>query len=195
MSGIGVFGGSFDPVHNGHVMLAREAMRRMALDLIIAVPAKLQPLKRGMSMASGEHRVKMLELAFCPEDRVTVSGIELLRGGASYTVDTLRELRGAYDGAEMHFILGADAFMKVGIWKGAEELLRDYSFIIGGRPGCLACELEGLIAGLGARAEVLDNDLMEVSSTDVRGMLREGRAGAAVPAEVEGYIRAHGLYQ
>ncbi|MCL1983722.1 MAG: nicotinate-nucleotide adenylyltransferase [Clostridiales bacterium] len=200
MNRIGVFGGSFDPPHIGHVYLARQAISECMLDQVIVVPVGGQPFKREQQAAAGEHRYNMANLAFEHDSNVLVSDIEIKKGGISYTADTLREIKQLYgEDADVSFILGADAFLKLEKWKNFEELVDCYSFIAGTRPGYRNEELQQFIARLvesrNAKVTTVCNRQVPVSSTEIREMLRTGKGFCRfVPAEVERYIRANGLY-
>ena len=200
MNKIGVFGGTFDPVHNGHIWLARQAADELALDQVVVVPAKNQPFKLDRRVTSGEHRFKMLELAFADCGVISVSDIELKKDAVSYTIDTLKEIRGMYGrAAEIFFILGADAFRKIEKWKDAEELLSDYSFAVGTRPGFEETGLNGFFSSIrgkyGTKIFTVNNTLIEISSTEIKDMIKTGERLSAVPEDVERYIIENGLYQ
>lgn len=200
MNKIGVFGGTFDPVHYGHIWLARQAADELSLDQVIVTPAKNQPFKLDRSITSGEHRYNMLKLAFAEDELILVSDIELKKDSVSYTVDTLREIKKSTGGgAALYFILGADAFLKIEKWKDAGELLREYHFIIGTRPGYKSGELDEFITGLRVRYSVksytISNKQIDISSTEIKDLIMTGKAISVVPKEVERYIASNGLYQ
>ena len=195
MNKIGVFGGTFDPVHYGHIYLARQAADECSLDSIIVVPAKMQPFKLDRALTQGEHRFNMLKLAFPGDEAISVSDIELKKNGISYTIDTLREIKSLHSGANISFILGADAFLNIEKWKCPEELIQDYSFIIGARPG-IEPELGAFISRLQISAAAINNRQVAVSSTEIKRMLESGESlSGMIPKEVERYIRENGLYQ
>ena len=191
MAKIGVFGGTFDPVHFGHIYLARRAVSECGLNRAIVVPAEIQPFKSGITHASGEHRYNMVKLAFENDENIIVSDIELKKGGTSYTIDTLKEIRSSYAiGTEIYFILGVDAFLKIEIWKEPAELLSDFSFIIGARPGY------GLSITFDAKYTVIENKQIAVSSSEIRQIIKSGGdISGFVPPAVERYISANGLYK
>jgi nicotinate-nucleotide adenylyltransferase len=196
---IGVFGGTFDPVHYGHIELARQAVNECSLDKLIVIPVNEQPFKMDRALAHGRHRYNMLKLAFECDDKIIVSDIELAKGDVSYTIDTLREIKRLYENAEISFIVGIDAFLKVEMWKDSDELLRDYSFIIGTRPGYLESELDGLISSLleshHTNVMKIDNMQIPVSSTEIKESIKSGKGyGEALAPEVERYIITNGLY-
>jgi len=196
---IGVFGGTFDPVHNGHIALAKQALSECKLDSLIVVPANEQPFKSGTKTAPGEHRYNMLKLAFDNEDKVVISDIELAKGDVSYTIDTLSEIKKLYNGAEILFIIGIDAFLSIELWKNAEKLLSEYSFIVGSRPGYKESELDEVILRLEKAYKTnvtrISNEQILVSSTGIKACMKtDCYQGGNSPPGVERYITANGLY-
>ena len=147
MKRIGILGGTFDPVHCGHIHLAEDAMKQGGLDEVIFIPARLQPFKLGKKITSGEDRLAMLQLATEHTPGFAVSSYELDAEGVSYTYLTLRALQKEYgEDARLYFITGTDAFLKIELWMMAEELLTNYGFLIGTRPGYREDELAECIA-------------------------------------------------
>ena len=201
MSKIGVFGGSFDPVHFGHIYLARQAVSECTLDRLIVLPAAIQPFKPEQTGASGMHRLKMVGLAFEADMNITVSDFEIKKGGVSYTIDTLREIGNMYGGdTEVSFILGADTFLKIEKWKGFSALASGYSFIIGTRPGYRQDELgdlmHRLIENYGTVLTLINNRQIQVSSSEIKQIIGSGNSlSGFIPVKVERYIRSNGLYQ
>ena len=205
MKRIGVFGGTFDPVHNGHVELARQAIKECELDELIVVPVNEQPLKLDRKLAPNIHRFKMLDLAFANDEKISISGIEMEKGDVSYTIDTLRLIKQHYENiyegenVEVWFVVGIDAFSKVEIWKDADELLKEFPFIIGTRPGYKETEQKEFIAyvrkNFGATITTVDNAQIPISSTEIKKCIRTGKSCMeALPHEVERYIIANRLY-
>lgn len=196
----GVFGGSFDPVHLGHVGLAKDAITEAGLDKVIFVPAKLQPFKLDKKVTPGEDRLAMLNLAIDGIEGLEVSEYELNSDRISYTYLTLRamsEILG--EDTKMYFITGTDSFLKIKEWKNSEELLRDFSYIVGARPGYKKDELKICIEEIqqefGTEVIVIKNTEFDISSTEIRNRLEAGeKADDLIPAEVERYIKEHGLY-
>jgi nicotinate-nucleotide adenylyltransferase len=201
MRKIGVFGGSFDPVHYGHLFLARQALCECGLERIIVVPTGMQPFKLDKPVTPALHRFNMVKLAFKNDERISVSDIETGKGEVSYTIDTLREIkRSCGDGAEISFILGADTFLKIEKWKNPYDLLREFSFIVGVRPGYEDNELNGFIERLVKTHDIdavkIQNKQIPVSSSELKEMIRSGKScGCLIPLEVERYIDANGLYR
>lgn len=197
---IGILGGSFDPVHTGHIELAKRALH-VGLEKIIFVPTGIQPFKCDNTPAADTDRIAMLELAVAEVPEFTISRCEIEREGFSYTIDTLRAMRELYTGAEIFFIIGIDAFLGIQKWMRAEELLREFSFIIGMRPGCDAQKLAAVIADIcsayGTTLLQIDNPMIDISSTEIRQCVQSGCwAGIEdkIPEKVKEYIIAHEVY-
>lgn len=198
---IGIFGGSFDPVHLGHTGLAADAVKQAGLDKVVFVPAKLQPFKLDKKLTSGDARLDMLRLATADMDNVEISSYELDAEGISYSYLTMRAMQGKYgEAAKLYFITGTDAFLKLDTWMNAEELLTSYSYVIGTRPGYKQEELDAFIdkqrRKYGTEIININNTQIDVSSTEIRDMLRAGKSAAdLISGEVERYIRENGLYE
>ncbi|MCR4601075.1 MAG: nicotinate-nucleotide adenylyltransferase [Clostridia bacterium] len=198
---IGIFGGSFDPVHMGHLVLAEHVREGAGLDSLILMPAWKSPFKVGNGGASGIDRLEMTRLAAADNERISVSSYEVDLGKVSYTVDTLRELRKDYRPEDkLYFILGGDSFLTLEKWAGADELLSEYGFAVGRRPGSGDGELqecaERLRSKYGTEVIMTDVPQLDISSTDIRERVKEGRdIRYLVPRSVEDYIREHGLYR
>lgn len=185
---IGLFGGSFDPVHHGHLIAARVAAETLGLDELRFVPAREQPFKQGLHAAAAEHRVAMLDLAVAGERGFAVERLELERPGPSYTVDTLRALRAREPDRPLTLLLGADAALELEQWRSAAELPGLARIVVFGRPGSPLPE-SPLIADR-IRVPGLD-----ISATEVRRRAREGRPLRYwVPDAVAEYITRHRLY-
>lgn len=197
---VGVLGGSFDPVHVGHLMIAEEARGRLSLDKVLFVPAGLQWMKEGRQAASAADRLEMVRRALAGNPAFEASDIEVTRPGPSYTVDTLEVLRRQWGpDTEIFFILGWDALAEVHRWHRPQDLLRLCHLV--GMPridGPLDLEaLEAELPGLRGRLILLDTaPRFEISSTDLRGRLARGEgARYLVPEAALEYIRARGLYR
>lgn len=205
---IGLFGGSFDPVHAGHLHVARAALERFDLARVVFVPARQSPHKLSRVLAAGEHRLAMLRLATAPEPRFEVSDLELVRPGPSFTVDTWRAFRaaaGAGADAEIFLVVGSDNLAGIATWREARELLAGTQpIVVHRRVGAsddLARVFSDLERELGpALAEKLRRGYValppvDVSSTELRGRAsRALHASHEIPAPVLAYIRAHELY-
>lgn len=201
---IGILGGSFDPVHRGHIRLAEDALREGNLDCVLLIPAAVQPFKQDVETAGGEHRLNMLRIATENADRLIVSDYEIRHEGVSYTYLTLRAVQKLADeacseGADLYFITGTDAFLKIDTWMEGEELLSSYSYIVGTRPGYrqeeLERQIESIRAEYGTEIINLEQEQLNISSTEVRERIRAGLPiDCLVPEGVERYIEENELY-
>jgi nicotinate-nucleotide adenylyltransferase len=189
---IGVMGGTFDPVHHGHLVAASEAAAEFALDSVVFVPTGQPVFKRGQYVTPGEHRYLMTVIATASNPRFTVSRADIDRGGLTYTIDTLRDLASDYPKAELFFITGADAMGEILAWKEADALFELAHFVGVTRPGH-TLHARGLPKG---DVSLLEVPALAISSTDIRR-----RAAAQlpiwylVPDGVVQYIAKYGLYK
>jgi nicotinate-nucleotide adenylyltransferase len=190
---IGMFGGTFDPVHVGHLILAERAREELRLDRLLFVPAFIPPHKTsGRKIASPASRIDMLRLALASNPAFEVEDHEVDREGISYTVDTLRYLHGQYPGAALTLLVGADNARDFCNWYHPEEIVRMANVAVWGRTGSrLPTEL---LPGVPLRR--LDSPLIEISSTDIRNRVAAGASiRYLVPDQVQQYIDQHGLYR
>lgn len=200
MKRIGILGGTFDPIHNGHVGLAEDAMRQAGLEKVLLIPAKLQPFKLDKQVTEGSHRLEMARLAVAGISGLEVSDHELRQERISYTYMTLRDIQQQEGpGARLYFITGTDAFLKISTWKHAETMLRTHSFAVGSRPGYREEELSQCIAELKSVYNTdivkIQNRKRDISATEIRQRLETGKSlQGLVPKAVERYIKQHGLY-
>jgi nicotinate-nucleotide adenylyltransferase len=192
---LGLFGGGFNPPHQGHLMIARNAWKQAGLDRVLFIPCAVPPHKSSESMVSGEHRIVMTRLAIETEALdapFDISTWELERGGVSYAIDTVRHMRGAHPGASLHFIIGSDNFEILPQWFCATELIGLCEFLVIHRPGCPPVRSP---TGFSLNYEVVEGPTLEVSSSDVRRWLREGKdVTPFLSPPVIAYIRRLGLY-
>ncbi|HVM20944.1 MAG TPA: nicotinate-nucleotide adenylyltransferase [Egibacteraceae bacterium] len=194
---IGLMGGTFDPVHMGHLVTAEQARVDLELDEVVFVPAG-EPWQKTEKVTPPEHRYLMTVLATAANPYFSVSRLEVDAPGPSYTVDTLRRVRAALEHQgvtrdRLFFITGADAMLNILTWKDAEECLELATFVAATRPGHDLADLER--EGLAARVTRLEVPALAISSTDVRERFAAGRAVRyLVPQVVEEYARKHGLY-
>ena len=174
---IAVLGGTFDPVHDGHVSIAREALACPDIDRVVVVPASVPSFKQGTVKASVEDRLEMCRLAFRDLDGVIVSDAEASREGVSYTSDTAEELRRMFPDAEISFLIGSDAAWFLPEWNNAETLAESMRFHILRREGSGidADELLERLSSNGFEADIMDADITEISSTEIRVRLIHGR--------------------
>ena len=199
---IGIMGGSFDPVHMGHLVVAQDAMERLELSEVVFIPAAIPPHKQHLRQADAEHRLNMLQLAVESDIRFSISDVELQRGGVSYTIDTVRALRSGQPDADWVVVVGSDTLVDLHTWYKVDELLdlcEVASFL---RPG--ESELSAIAEKMQLpdrhRAMLLRNvveaHLVGISSSEIRMRIAEGLGiRYLVPPEVEMYIFEHGLYQ
>ena len=198
---IGVLGGSFDPIHLGHLLIAEEARRALRLDSVVFVPAGVQWMKEGSDVAPATARLDMTRLAVQGNDGFQVSDVEVTRPGPSYTVETIEVLRaGAWREAEVFFILGQDALAGVGDWKRPEDLIRLCRLAVMPRVDAPPIDLKNLgelAPGLADRVTVLaDAPRLEISSSELRRRLgRRESVRYLVPDVVVDYILRTGLYR
>jgi nicotinate-nucleotide adenylyltransferase len=183
---VGVFGGSFDPVHVGHLAIALAALESARLDRVMFVPARRSPLKERSPVASAEDRLAMLEAAIRGERRFALSRVELDRDGPSYTVDTLEALR---DQGELHLILGSDALAELPRWRSPEHIRSLATILVARRPGAPEPDPRS-----GARA--FDAPCLDISSRELRSRAARGLSlRYLVPDEVWRHIERRGLYR
>ena len=190
-------GGTFDPIHIGHLAIAEEARVRLSLDEVLFVPARVSPLKLGNTHATGDDRYRMVELAIADNASFRVSRMELDRQGPSYTVDTLEALHDAYGSVEPYFVLGMDSLETLTHWRRPDDIVRLARLVVVSRPGFEVDweALERAIPGLSRAIEVIDTLRLDISSTELRERVRQGMPiRYLVPAPVEAYIREHRLY-
>jgi nicotinate-nucleotide adenylyltransferase len=185
---IGLFGGSFDPVHHGHLIVGAVAAEKLQLDSLRFVPAREQPFKAGRHRTSAEHRAAMLSLAVAGTPGLSVERSELQRAGPSYTIDTLRHLREREPGQEFVLLLGADAAADLPAWKEADQL-RDLARIaVFARPGSAVADSPWI-------STVVEVPAIDISATEVRRRARQGLSVRYwVPDAVAEYITRHRLY-
>ncbi len=181
-------GGTFDPIHHGHLVAAEEARYAFSLDRLLFIPAG-HPWQKGRHVAPAEERYEMTQLAIADNPAFEVSRIEIDRAGPTYTVDTLRALRAEKPDAELVFITGADAIREILTWKDPDEALALATFVAVTRPGY---ELERLPS---QKIEVLEIPALAISSTDIRARVAAGRPiRYLVPDPVAAHIKVHDLY-
>jgi nicotinate-nucleotide adenylyltransferase len=215
---VGIYGGTFDPVHNGHLSVAAALSEAFAFDQLLFVPAFVPPHKRTREIASPFHRYAMAVLATLGNAKMQVSTVELEAPARPYTIETLGRLQEREQGAQLFFIMGADSFAEVMSWRAYERLLGEYRVVVAARPGYgdevgeaaahLPERLRARVVDLrggrrpGAgdfetpRIFLTDYVAADVSATEVRRMARAGRPlGGVVPGAVAAYIARYGLYK
>lgn len=188
---LGVMGGTFDPIHHGHLVAASEVQNTLGLDEVVFVPTGQPWQKAGRNVAPAEHRYLMTVIATASNPRFSVSRVDIDRAGPTYTIDTLQDLQRQFPDAELYFITGADALAQILSWKDAGELFRLAQFVGVTRPGFELTE-HGLPHD---RVTLQEVPAMAISSTDCRDRVRAGQpVWYLVPDGVVQYINKHHLY-
>lgn len=196
---LGILGGTFDPVHIGHLITAECVLEELSLDGVLFIPANVPPHKTERKIISSYHRLRMVCFATANNPRFKVSDIELNREGPSYSVDTINELKKIYIGATFFFITGADAINDLPTWHEATELLKNCHFVAATRAG-VKLEKDALIEHFGELARTNIHEVntrrIEISSTDIRQRVKEGKnIMYMVTDTVAKYIEKEGLYK
>jgi nicotinate-nucleotide adenylyltransferase len=187
---LGIYGGSFDPVHLGHLLVAQAALEELALDRLYFIPTAHSPFKAASHGASGAARLRLLRLALAGKSRCEVDDQEIRRGGVSFTVDTLRGYAGAFPGAELFCLIGADNVAKLNLWRDAVDLARLAEFVAVPRPGGAPAEFPPPFRG-----RLLKGFPFGVSSSEIRARIQAGlTVENLVPPAVAEVIRQEGLY-
>ena len=195
----GLYGGSFDPVHIGHIAIAECAVRECGLDELIFMPAHVSPFKQDRKVTEGKDRCAMLEAILHRNKAFRLSDYELRKGGPSYTIETLSHFSETKAG-ELYFVLGFDSVVQLDKWYKGEEILRSFHLVCARRPdtddGSGMRIIRDFRERYGADITVLGMEPVDASSTEVRGRVRDGRSiTGLVPPEVEEYIIGHDLYK
>lgn len=186
---IGIFGGTFDPPHIGHLIVASDAFAALRLDRLILVPSADPPHKQGRVMATAEQRLDMVRAAVSGDPRFEVDGIELKRAGASYTVDTLRAMRTRFPGAELFFLVGVDQMRELDSWREPQEVARLACLSVVAREG------EEPVRDSPFRFRPVPVTRIDVSATEIRRRIRKGESiRYLVPEAVREIIEREGLY-
>lgn len=200
-SRLGIAGGSFNPVHFGHLLAARAFQEQFLLERVMMVPSARPPHKDLKGMAAEKHRYIMTRMAVCDDPVFEVSDIEMTRPGLSFTVDTVAYLRRVYPQAALHLLLGLDAALQISTWKEPERLASlCHRIVIVNRPGCEPSDWEDRIRAssplFAGKIRHLEIPAVDISSTDIRQRISNGQpVSYLLPAAVEEYISLHGLYR
>jgi nicotinate-nucleotide adenylyltransferase len=197
---LGIFGGTFDPVHYGHLLLAEQCREQCRLDQVWFLPAGVPPHKLERTIASGKARAEMLELAVAGHEDFRIDRRELDRADACYTVDTLAALQSADPARELVFLLGADSLVDFPTWREPRRILELARLAVvnrGGNPLPALAALQPILgAALESRIEFVTIPGVDISSSDIRRRVREGKSiRYMTPRVVECYIQTHGLYK
>ncbi len=211
---IGLFGGTFDPIHWGHLRSAEEVGETFALDRLYFIPTAIPPHKRGQTTTPAEDRLQMVRLAVARNPRFRVSTVEISRPGVSYSIDTIREFAARKrKGDELYFIIGLDAFREIGTWKDFRAIFPLCHFIVTSRPGskekdplkgtgvavkklfCYDFQQGNYRHESGTRIYFVELTDIAISASEIRALVRRGKSiRYLVPIEVATYIRRRGLY-
>lgn len=195
---IGIFGGTFNPVHNGHVQAVARTISCASLDQVLVIPTAVPPHKAAAGMAEGRHRLQMCRLAFAEMPKVKILDLEIKRGGPSYTVVTLQDLRVRYPDDELFLVMGADMFLTFEQWVQFETIMAAVSFCVLPRNAAEQSEIHAYAVHLSLPAhKLLFIPMPEtpLSSSDIRADFASGKCPRdKMPARVTSYICEHGLY-
>ena len=198
---IGIFGGSFNPVHTGHLVMAQDALDQFGLKRVIWIPAAQPPHKPSQVLAPAADRLEMLRLAVQGDPRFEVSNDELARGGVSYTVDTVRRFQARWPAAELHLIIGGDTLRELHTWKDIAILLTLCRIVTVARPGFAADRVDPAQLRLPSPwpqtllGQVVTGHLIEISASDIRQRIQRSQSiRYLVPEGVERYIRERRLF-
>jgi nicotinate-nucleotide adenylyltransferase len=186
---IGILGGTFDPVHNGHLYLAKKACQRLKLSKILFIPTYIPPHKKHVKVTQARHRYDMLKLAISGNRKFKLSNMEIKRKGRSYSVETLRRLKKKYGSSvELFFITGSDSLKELNKWKNLKEILKLCKFVVVERPGFKAWKIPESLIFIKINAK-------DISATDIRARIKAGRPlTAIIPTKVIRYVRRNKLY-
>ncbi|MBL7106682.1 MAG: nicotinate (nicotinamide) nucleotide adenylyltransferase [Phycisphaerae bacterium] len=197
-----LFGGTFDPVHKGHVAVAAEASRKICSEVTVFLPAKRSPLKALMPSASDEDRYEMIRLAISKYPQFRVSDYELKKEVPTYTIDTVRGFKADFPEADLYWLVGADAVSELPLWYKAAEFIDECNLCVMYRGGFELPDFSNLIEKLGQRRvkklsqNVIATALIDVSSTEIRKRILQGLdVSDLLDTKVAKYIKDHGLYR
>lgn len=199
MKKYGIFGGSFNPIHYGHLMICEYIKEEMGLDKVIFIPTGNPPHKE--LELSAEDRYEMVRLAISPNPDFEISDIETTRVKKSYTVDTIRELKKIYKEEKLYFLIGLDSLFQLKTWMKIGDLSQEIEFVVALRPGYfdreeINKEIDFLRENFGTKINLIKTPLYEISSTDLRDRIREGKSlRYLIPKKVLDYIEESGFYK
>ena len=198
MARIGLYGGTFNPIHNGHLGVCRKAVEQLHLDRLHLVPTYVPPHKAAPDLASGEDRLAMCRLAAEEISAVFVDDRELVRGGVSYTIDTLRDLHHKYPDDELYLLMGSDNYLTFEQWRSWREICELCTLAVASRETDdrpVLYHQSHRLALDGARTIFLANEVQVISSTELRQEIKEGKYPEQLPQAVTDYIKVHQLYR
>lgn len=197
---IGIMGGTFNPIHHGHLILSEYIRTNFKLDKILFIPTGNPPHKSGRDVLNGDIRLKMVEIAIKSNENFDLMDVEIKRQGLSYTIDTLMNLKDIYKGSKLYLIVGADTLLSMHTWKDYEKILSMTSIIVADRLGLnnhdLSEEISRLNSQNGNNIFQVDTPIIEISSTSIRDRIKKGLSiKYLVPEPVENYIYKNELYK
>lgn len=200
MSDIGILGGTFDPIHRGHLCIAKASLDSGGMSKVLLMPAKVSPFKLGREMASEEDRLEMARLTAEQDPLIEVSRLEIEAEGVSYTFRTLNMLHKLHPYERYWLIVGSDQFLNLESWYKGKDILEEYQIILAPRPGYRMEEIDDRIkrytTAFGTAVRVVRNDMLDISSTEIKQKIQAGKSiSDMVIPEVEQYINEHGLYR
>ena len=198
MAGVGVLGGTFDPPHIGHLVIAQEALAQLSLARVLFAPTRQPPHKPTNGITPIEHRLAMVRLAIAPHPEFSLSEIDVDRPGPTYTVDTMRLLHKQFPDDELYFIMGMDSLASILTWRSPDQLIQQCRLAVFNRPGFSTdlAALETKLPGLSERTVLLPAPALDIAASDLQRRVRAGLAIAhLVPESVAAYIAEHGLYR
>ncbi len=196
---IGILGGSFNPIHMGHLILGENVRDSLKLDKVIFIPTGINPFKGNRNTTSPTQRLEMIKLAIESNPHFTISTIEIEREGISYTIDTIKSLKGRYKEDDLYFIIGSDIIFQIEKWKDIQQLFKLCKFALVNRPGNELKEIDNKVEELSLKYNIfferISSPFIDISSTDIRNRVRKKQSiKYLVPPKVEDYIIKHKLY-
>jgi len=190
-----LFGGTFDPPHNGHIRIAASVREQLQIDTVLFIPAFIPPHKQRRSLSSTDDRLAMLELAIAGKTGFEISELETQRQGVSYSIDTIRAIKQARNlkRDELYFLIGADSLLELHLWKDPEKILTESRVLVAARPNF---DLSRVRPDFRSKVEIIESPLMDISSSLIRARIKEGHSILElVPPAVAAYIIEQRLYQ
>jgi nicotinate-nucleotide adenylyltransferase len=189
-----LFGGTFDPPHNGHIRIAESVREQLQIDTVLFIPAFIPPHKQSNYLSSTTDRLAMLKLAIAGKTSLEICVVEIQRQGVSYSIDTIRAIKQARNlkREELYFLIGADSLLELHLWKDPEMILAEARVLVAARPNF---DLNLVRPEFRSEVEIIESPLMDISSSLIRDRIKKGRSiRELVPVAVTAYIREQRLY-